>query len=111
MPRKRLTAAEWRRSLERRRMLDAERKRRLREDSAYRVMERARNREARRRQRENPIFREAERVRAHAYYAKPECGGDSGVMHTKVELESEVVNEPSECVGKRFFIFSFFRYD
>uniref|UniRef100_A0A1I8EW51 C2H2-type domain-containing protein n=1 Tax=Wuchereria bancrofti TaxID=6293 RepID=A0A1I8EW51_WUCBA len=63
-----LTDVEWRCSLQRRRMLDAERKRRLREDNAYRVLERARNREARRRQRENPKFREAERARARAYY-------------------------------------------
>lgn len=68
MPRRPLTDVEWRRSLQRRRMLDAERKRRLRENNAYRVLERARNREARRRQRENPKFREAERARAHAYY-------------------------------------------
>ncbi|EJW86817.1 hypothetical protein WUBG_02273 [Wuchereria bancrofti] len=68
MPRRPLTDVEWRCSLQRRRMLDAERKRRLREDNAYRVLERARNREARRRQRENPKFREAERARARAYY-------------------------------------------
>ncbi|EFO23455.1 hypothetical protein LOAG_05028 [Loa loa] len=67
MPRRPLTDIEWRRSLQRRRMLDAERKRRLREDNAYRILERARNREARRRQRENSKFRE-ERARAHAYY-------------------------------------------
>uniref|UniRef100_A0A0R3RPP8 C2H2-type domain-containing protein n=1 Tax=Elaeophora elaphi TaxID=1147741 RepID=A0A0R3RPP8_9BILA len=103
MPRRPLTDVEWRRSLQRRRMLDAERKRRLREDNAYRVLERARNREARRKQRENPKFREAERARAHAYYVRPfiitfDDGALSNCSYiSKISLSSTATSEGIIC--------------
>lgn len=59
-----LVESEWKRSIERKRMLDAARKRMRRMDPNYRQRERIRNAEARRKQRANPEFREAERARA-----------------------------------------------